>query len=104
MKRQKNELLMKKYLKPHIIYLTWTLLAVIFWFVVIPIASIGHSGGEQVPLTLLAESLGPITLGYFTISILTTILFKDWFKKYWIVNLIIFSLTTFLLTMSIINS
>jgi hypothetical protein len=93
---------MKKYIKPHIIYLTWSLLILLFWFVVIPIADYGHSGGEQVIMTLLAYSLKPIILGYFTISILTTLLFRSWFRKYWFVNVMIFSITTYLLIISII--
>jgi len=94
--------IMKKYIKPHIIYLTWSLLILLFWFVVIPIADYGHSGGEQVIMTLLAYSLKPIILGYFTISILTTLLFRSWFRKYWFVNVMIFSITTYLLIISII--
>lgn len=91
---------MKKYIKPHTIYLTWTLLILIFWFVVIPNADSGHAGGEQVIMTLLAYSLKPIILGYFTISILTTFLYKNWFRKFWFVNVIIFSITTYLLIIS----
>ena len=92
-----HESIMKKYIKPHIIYLTWTLLTFIFWFVIIPIADIGHAGGEQVIMTLLAYSLRPIILGYFTISVLTTFLFRNWFRKFWFVNVIILSITTYLL-------
>jgi len=88
---------MRKYIKPHVIYLTWTILILLFWFIGIPIADIGHAGGEQIPMTLFAYSIAPIIWGYFTISILVTIFFRDWFRNYWIVNVIIFSATAFLL-------
>ncbi len=39
---------------PWIIYIIWTGLILFFCIVVIPLADIGHSGGEQVPFTLFA--------------------------------------------------
>lgn len=88
---------MKKYIKPHVIYLSWTIMILIFWFIGIPIANIGHSGGEQIPLTLLAYSIGPVIIGYLLISILTTIFFKVWFRKYWLLNVIVFLAASFIL-------
>lgn len=87
----------KRFWLPAVIYLAWTVLILFFCFVVIPIANIGHSGGEQVPLTLLAYSILPALWGYFLISIITSILFKKWFEKYWILNLIVFSVMGFIL-------
>lgn len=87
----------RKFWKPGLIYLGWTALILFFCFVVIPIANIGHSGGEQIPLTLLAYAIEPAIWGYLFISILTSILFKKWFQKYWIINLIVFSISGFIL-------
>ncbi len=88
---------MKRFLKPHFIYIAWTILVLGFLFIGIPVANIGHSGGEQIPLTLLAYSIQPILIGYLLISIFTSIIFLDRFKKYWFLNLIVFSLTAYLL-------
>ncbi len=81
-----------------IAYISWTALFLIFCFVVIPIANIGHSGGEQVPLTLLSYSLEYLIWGYFLISFLTSIIFKKKAKKYIIFNLIIFLITGLILS------
>ncbi len=78
---------------PWIIYITWTGLFLLFIFVIIPIENIGHSGGEQIPLTLLAYAVSIAIGGYFIISILTSIIFDKWIKKYWIFNLIVFLIT-----------
>jgi hypothetical protein len=44
-------------------------------------------------LTLLASAIGIAIGGYFIISILTSIIFDKWIKKYWILNLIVFLIT-----------
>ncbi|MBN2396116.1 MAG: hypothetical protein JXC36_06610 [Candidatus Atribacteria bacterium] len=87
----------RRFSVPGMIYVSWTGLIVFFCFVVIPLASIGHSGGEQVPLTFLAYAIGPAIWGYFVISIMTSIVFKKWFKTYWIINLIVFLITGLIL-------
>lgn len=81
---------MKNYLKnPISMYLLWVMLFGLFCLA-IPILSIGHSGGEQRPLTLLAHALNILIYGFFVISIITTFLFQKWFKKYWYINVFIF--------------
>jgi hypothetical protein len=81
---------MKKYLKnPISIYLLWGMLFGLF-SLAIPILSIGHSGGEQRPLTLFAYALNILFYGFFVLSIITTFLFLRWFKKYWYINVFIF--------------
>lgn len=86
-----------KYSPPGIIYLAWTGLFLFFCFIVIPFASMGHSGGEQVPLTLFAFAIGPTIWGYFLISIITTLFFRKWLKNYWILNTLIFLITGLIL-------
>lgn len=83
----------KRFSIPGIIYISWTGVIVFFCLVVLPLANIRHSGGEQVPLALLAHAIGMAILGYFVISILTSIIFKKWFRNYWIINLIVFLIT-----------
>lgn len=83
----------KRFSIPGIIYITWTGLLLFFIFVIIPIENIGHSGGEQIPLTLFAYAISIAIGGYFSISILTSIIFDKWIKKYWLLNLIVFLIT-----------
>lgn len=94
MEEIKNKL--KEYPIPALIYIVWTAFIVLY-ILVIPIRSCGHSGGEQVPMTLIAWILGPTFWGYFFLSIVTSFLDKKWFKTYWSINLIIFLLTGFVL-------
>ena len=82
---------------PGLIYFIWTAFILVFIFIVIPISSIGHSGGEQVPFTLLAYAVEVATWGYFILSILISILFTAWTRKYWIINLLLFLITGSLL-------
>ncbi len=82
---------------PWLIYIIWTGLILFFCIVVIPLADIGHSGGEQVPFTLLAYAVESAIWGYFLISIVTSIIFNKWFKKYWIINLLVFFFTGFII-------
>jgi len=82
---------------PAKIYLVWSVLLGLFCFIGIPILSIGSSGGEQKPLTLLADALDIAVYGFFVISILTSILFSGWFKKYWYVNMLVMLITGFII-------
>ncbi|WP_316787006.1 hypothetical protein [Pedobacter frigiditerrae] len=83
----------KTFANPFKIYLYGIILFLGFCVIGVPILSMGHSGGEQVPMTLIAYALNYFIYGLFFISILTSILFWNWFKKYWYINLIIFILT-----------
>lgn len=79
------------------IYLIWIVCFVLFCIVVIPLKSAGHSGGEQVPMTLFFTAGDIFLLGLFVISIVTTFMFWRWFKKYWYVNVSIMIFTGYLL-------
>ena len=61
-----------------------------------PILSMGHSAGEQRPLTLLSYLLEITFYGFLIISILTPIFFLEWFKKYWYLSVAI-ALISFLI-------
>lgn len=87
----------KTFESPFKIYLYGTIIFLALCVVGIPILSIGHSGGEQVPTTLIAYALNYFIYGIFFVSILSSILFWNWFKKYWYINSVIFILTGFLI-------
>ena len=75
----------------------------LFLFIGIPTANIGHSGGEQIPLTLIAYSILPILIGYLVISVLTTVYFKVWFRKYWLLNVSVFLIISAILIGYLLN-
>lgn len=79
METDKNE---KLFSSPGIIYRIWIILSFVFG-VFIPILSIGHSGGGQIPFTLLSYSINYLVYGLFFISAITPIFFRAWFKRYW---------------------
>jgi lysylphosphatidylglycerol synthetase-like protein (DUF2156 family) len=71
------------------LYGWWIVLCVLFCFTVIPIASIGHSAGEQIPLTYLSYVLSVLIHGLFIICVASSFIYKKWMKEYWMLNLII---------------
>lgn len=73
------------------IYKLWLILFVVFCFL-IPLLSRGYVEGEQRPLTLLAYAVQVLVYGFFILSIITTILFWQWSKKYWYFNALIFGI------------
>ena len=82
------------------IYLFWILAITLFCVIGIPIISIGKSGGEQVPLILLSYAIGALVYGLFLISIISSFKF-EWFRKYWLVNIIVFLITGYLIVSTI---
>ncbi len=82
---------------PGKIYLLGLLIFFLFCFVCIPILSIGHSGGEQVPLILLSYAVDYLVYGLLLISILTSLVYRNWVKKYWYVNVVVFCITAYLI-------
>lgn len=93
----------KTFNNPIKIYVLGILLFLAFCIIGIPLLSMGHSDGEQVPMTLIAYAINYFIYGLFFISIFTSILFWNWFKKYWYVNLVIFILTSFLILPRLIS-
>ncbi len=74
---------------PFGIYLLWILLLLFFCVVGIPFLSMGHSGGEQVPLTLIGHTANIAVIGFVLISIISPILYWRWYMKYMFIPLII---------------
>ncbi len=51
----------------------WLIILFLFYcFAIIPIADMGHSGGEQIPLILFGESINYAVIVFFLVSIITT--------------------------------
>jgi len=81
---------------PRRIYQVWIILFVIFG-VFIPILSIGHSGGEQMPFTLLSYAVNYLVYGLLIISAITPIFFRAWFKRYWYIPVLTMLIAIFLI-------
>ena len=91
--------ILKWFSNPFKIYLFWFILVVLFSFIGIPILSMGHSGGEQKPLTLLSYTLEWFFYGLLLITLITPFLFLAWFKNYWYISVGIALLSFFFLTL-----
>lgn len=69
----------------------------LFLIVGIPVVSITYSDGEQLPFALLRYTGDFMLLAFFILSIATSLMFREWFRIYWILNLVIMGLTGYLL-------
>jgi len=58
---------------PPRLYLIWFLILIFLTFIIIPLASIGHSAGEQVPLVLMNDIIGIGLYGFLIISLITEV-------------------------------
>jgi hypothetical protein len=74
------------------VYLSAIFVIVAFCFIGIPILSIGSYGGEQKPFVLLSHAIDWSVYGFLILSFLTSFIFWNWFKKYWYINVSIFSI------------
>lgn len=71
------------------VYLLWFIVLLLFCIIGIPILSMGHADGEQVPLTLLGHTANIAVIGLILISLVSPILYWGWYKKYMFIPLII---------------
>ncbi|MES2278260.1 MAG: hypothetical protein V4592_19675 [Bacteroidota bacterium] len=85
------------------LYLLWIIVLILFFFIGIPILSVGHSGGEQRPLTLLGYVSDITIFGFILISLVSPILYWKWYKKHSFVLLIVPILITGLLSWLVIR-
>jgi cell division protein FtsW (lipid II flippase) len=69
----------------------------LFAFIGIALLSQGHSGGEEVPITLLNNALTWFVYGLLIISIVTPFFYRTWVRKYWYVNLLIATLCIYII-------
>ena len=63
------------------VYLLWFIALLLFCIIGIPILSMGHADGEQVPLTLLAHTANIAVIGLILISLTSPMLYWGWYKK-----------------------
>ncbi len=80
---------LKTKLNPIKILGLWTVSMIILTPVFMYISNIGASGGEQKPLITLATMIVVAIYGAAIFSILTPLLFRQWFKKNWWFSFII---------------
>ena len=85
------------------IYRVWVITLIIGAFIIIPILSLGHAGGEQKPLIYFSKLIGIAVYGSFALSIITSFQSKTWIRKYWYINLSIFIITASLIGFQIKN-
>jgi len=93
---------MLRILNPIKIIGIWVLLMILINFIVIPILYYNTVGGEQRPLTFLMGSIDIILYGVFILTIVTTVLYWSWSKKFWYFNLIFFLLSVFYINTPVI--
>ena len=74
---------LKTKLNPIIILGVWTILMIVLTPILMFISNNGASGGEQKPLTTLATIIVVAIYGAAILSILTPLVFRQWFKKNW---------------------
>ena len=86
-----------KYFTATNLYILWAIVTGISIVVVPLILGLTTSGGEQKPLIWMALVIEPILWGFMLLSVLTTLMFQEWAKKYWYINLLVFSLTAWIL-------
>ena len=71
--------------------------AVLIWFfgasvitiLVMVLSGLSNSGGKQIPMIVFSYSIYIIPSGVFLICLLSPIVYRDWFRKYWYIIVII---------------
>jgi hypothetical protein len=76
-------------LNPPKILGVWIVFMVVLTPVFMFISNIGASGGEQKPLTTLATMIVVTIYGAAMLSVLTSLLYSQWFKKHWWFSIVI---------------
>ncbi len=84
---------MFKNINPLKLILYWLLLLLVVSIIITPILYITTVGGEQRPLTFLVYMITLAVYGTFILSIVTSFIYFDWFKKYWYINPLFFILS-----------
>jgi hypothetical protein len=91
----------RKHNIPVIIYAAWSGIFLFYIFLLIRVGRWSGPGNQQEILQLSANVARIAVKGYFVISILTSFLDLNWFKKFWYVNLIVFLVTGILWILSL---
>jgi hypothetical protein len=77
-----------KDLNPFKVILYWTLLYILFFFLCFRLITWSGEADMEFVVKAIAFYLGSIII----LSVVTPFFFIKWFKKYWIVNLVLFTL------------
>lgn len=59
------------------------LVAIVCWLLIIVIAGIFSSGGQQLPLTIFARGIKIFPIIGIILSIISVFAYREWSKKYW---------------------
>lgn len=70
---------------------------ILFCFLVVPLANIGHSGGEQVAMLCLAYGLNAFVYILLAACIFNTFSFWTWSKTFWPINILTFLFCIYML-------
>ena len=87
----------KKYFTAWNLYILWTFVTTVLVLFVLLILGGTSSGGEQKPLIWLFKIVKPIAWGYLLLSVLTSLIFNEWIKEYWYINLLVFGVAAWFL-------
>jgi energy-coupling factor transporter transmembrane protein EcfT len=80
-------------LNPLIIAVSWIILMIVLTLISIFFSIVGGSGGEQKPLTTLSSMIVVAFYGLATISLVTSFIYRSWFKRnFWFGLIILLSL------------
>jgi glucan phosphoethanolaminetransferase (alkaline phosphatase superfamily) len=81
---------MFKELNPFKLILYWLAALVIAGLIIIPILFATTTAGEQKPLTFLVYLWLMALWGTVILAVITPFFYFTWFKKYWLINLLLF--------------
>ena len=81
---------------PGVLYVSIAVLFVLYLQFGLPLIQLLTNADEQI---LFSYTLYALLISFFVLTVITTITHRNWSKQHWHVNLIIFILTGFLLTM-----
>lgn len=74
--------------KPWRLYLLWIAICS-FFYLFIPVLSANSDSSAQVPFVLGTYARVALICGTFLISLINTFMFREWFKKFWYINITI---------------
>jgi hypothetical protein len=69
--------------------LIWFFGASIITILIMLLSGLSTSGGKQIPMIVFSYSIYVIPSGVFLICILSPFVYRDWFRKYWFIIVII---------------
>lgn len=77
----------KLFSSPLGIYLSWIILFILYFCIVIPITIYTSQSSSGTPFIFIMYGLVIFVIGIFLISLFIPIIFFQWFKRYWYVSI-----------------